>query len=152
MWILDDVTPLHQIGQQTAASAAVLFKPRDAIRARLGGGRGGFGGGGGAATSGQAQFPPNGAPINYYLGRARERPDDDRDSRRGGEGRSQLLERSDRRRDGGRSSRRRRDDEGGPGSSRRAAGSFDDERRHESVDLGLQQRRAESWCRRARIA
>jgi hypothetical protein len=68
MWILDDVTPLHQIGQQTAASAAVLFKPRDAIRARLGGGRGGFGGGGSAPTSGQAQFPPSGAPINYYLG------------------------------------------------------------------------------------
>ena len=73
MWILDDVTPLHQIGQQTAATAAVLFKPRDAIRARLGGGRGGFGGGGGgggAAASGQAQFPPNGAAINYYLGHA----------------------------------------------------------------------------------
>ena len=53
-----------------------LFSPRDAIRARLGGGRGfgGGGGGGGAATSGQAQFPPNGAPINYYLGRAATGP------------------------------------------------------------------------------
>jgi len=74
MWILDDVTPLHQIGQQTAASAVALFKPREAIRARLGGGRGGFGGGGGAPTSGQAQFSPNGAPINYYFGRAPEGP------------------------------------------------------------------------------
>jgi photosystem II stability/assembly factor-like uncharacterized protein len=66
IWILDDVTPLHQIGRQTAASVA-LFKPRDAVRARIGGGRGGFGGGGAAPTPGQAQFPPNGAPINYYL-------------------------------------------------------------------------------------
>ena len=69
MWILDDVTPLHQIAAQTASSAAVLFKPRDAVRARIGGGRGGFGGGG-AAQPGQAQFPQNGAPVNYFLGRA----------------------------------------------------------------------------------
>jgi len=71
MWIMDDVTPLHQIGRQTAAANALLFKPRDAMRARIGGGRGGFGGGGGGAAqaSGQAQFPPNGAPINYYIGR-----------------------------------------------------------------------------------
>jgi photosystem II stability/assembly factor-like uncharacterized protein len=72
MWIMDDVTPLHQIGRQTASASALLFKPRDAVRARIGGGRGGFGGGGGGAAqaSGQAQFPPNGAPINYYIGRA----------------------------------------------------------------------------------
>jgi photosystem II stability/assembly factor-like uncharacterized protein len=74
-WIMDDVTPLRQITQQTAASAAVLFTPREAARARLGGGRGGFGGGGGrggaaAASSGQAQFPTYGATINYYLGKA----------------------------------------------------------------------------------
>jgi len=74
MWILDDITPLHQIAAQTASSASVLFKPRDAIRARIGGGRGGFGGGGGAALSGQAQFPPNGAPVNYFLGRAPSGP------------------------------------------------------------------------------
>jgi len=77
MWIMDDITPLRQIGQQTASAAAVLFKPRDVIRARLGGGRGGFGGGGGAAgapTSGQAQFPTYGADINYYLGRAASGP------------------------------------------------------------------------------
>jgi len=70
MWIMDDITPLHSIGQQTATAAAVLFKPRDAVRGRLGGGRGGFGGGGGGAAPGQAQFPPYGATINYYLGRA----------------------------------------------------------------------------------
>jgi hypothetical protein len=44
IWILDDITPLHQIAAQTSSAAAVLFKPRDAIRARLGGGRGGGGG------------------------------------------------------------------------------------------------------------
>jgi hypothetical protein len=68
-WILDDVSPLRQFTASTATTAAVLFKPRTAIRARLGG-RGGFGGGGGgrgAAASGQPQFPPNGADINYYL-------------------------------------------------------------------------------------
>ncbi len=76
-WIMDDVTPLRQIAQQTAASAAVLFTPREAVRARLGGGRGGFGGGGrggAAAASGQAQFPAYGATINYYLGKAPSGP------------------------------------------------------------------------------
>ncbi|HEY6830197.1 MAG TPA: hypothetical protein VI259_25265 [Gemmatimonadaceae bacterium] len=71
MWIMDDITSLQQVGQQTASAAAVLFKPRETIRGRLGGGRGGFGGGGGGgAAPGQAQFPPYGASINYYLGRA----------------------------------------------------------------------------------
>jgi hypothetical protein len=57
MWIMDDITPLHSVGQQTATAAAVLFKPRERVRGRLGGGRGGFGGGGGGAAPGQAQFP-----------------------------------------------------------------------------------------------
>ena len=64
VWIMDDVTPLQQLTVASAPSASKLFKPRDAIRARLGGGRGG---GGGAATSGQAQFPMYGATINYQL-------------------------------------------------------------------------------------
>jgi photosystem II stability/assembly factor-like uncharacterized protein len=73
IWIMDDATPLAQIGPQTASANAVLFKPRDAVRARLGGGRGGFGGGGrggGAAESGQPQFVPYGAMIDYYLARS----------------------------------------------------------------------------------
>jgi hypothetical protein len=76
MWIMDDITPLQQVGQQTASAAAVLFKPRETIRGRLGGGRGGFGGGGGGAGAapGQAQFPAYGATINYYLGRAPSGP------------------------------------------------------------------------------
>jgi photosystem II stability/assembly factor-like uncharacterized protein len=74
-WILDDVSPLRQITPQTAAAAALLFTPREAVRARLGGGRGGFAGAGrGAAASGQAQFPPYGATINYYLGRVPSGP------------------------------------------------------------------------------
>ncbi|MEO7085093.1 MAG: hypothetical protein ABI442_03180 [Gemmatimonadaceae bacterium] len=71
MWILDDVTPLQQLGATTVSSAATLFKPREAIRARLGGGRGGFGGGAvGVPTSGQPQFPQNGAMIDYHLASA----------------------------------------------------------------------------------
>jgi photosystem II stability/assembly factor-like uncharacterized protein len=65
-YILDDVSPLAQLTPQTASQAALLFKPRETIRGRIGGGRG-FGGGGGAAA-GQPQFPAYGAIINYYLG------------------------------------------------------------------------------------
>jgi hypothetical protein len=93
MWILDDITPLHQVAAQTASSATVLFKPRDAIRARIGGGRGGFGGGGAPALSGQAQFPPPGAAVNYFFGRAPSGPISIDNSRRGWESRSPLLER-----------------------------------------------------------
>ena len=68
IWILDDVTPLHQISAATASNAAVLFKPRDATRARPAGGRASVGGGyNGPALSGQPQFAPNGATINYFL-------------------------------------------------------------------------------------
>ena len=75
-WILDDVTPLQQLTAQTASQAAALFAPRTTIRGRLGGGRG-FGGGGGRggeALSGQAQFPMNGATIDYYLAHAPSDP------------------------------------------------------------------------------
>jgi len=81
MWILDDVSALRQVNAQTATTAAVLFKPRDAVRARIGGGRGfggggggGGGAGGGAAASGQAQFGPNGASIEYCLARPQSGP------------------------------------------------------------------------------
>ena len=33
-WILDDLTPLHQLDEKVAASGAYLFKPRDAYRVR----------------------------------------------------------------------------------------------------------------------
>ena len=47
-------------------TAGVILIPDIAEAQR--GGRGGFGGGG--ANPGQAQFPPNGAAVNYYLSHA----------------------------------------------------------------------------------
>ena len=60
-WILDDVTPLHGLGE-AVSTAAHLFAPRDAIRVR----RAGFG----RAPNGIGQNPPSGAVITYWLGRA----------------------------------------------------------------------------------
>jgi photosystem II stability/assembly factor-like uncharacterized protein len=76
MWILDDVSALRQLNGEIGTMPAVLFKPRNAVRARIGGGRGfgGGGGGGAAAPSGQAQFGPNGASIEYYLARPQSGP------------------------------------------------------------------------------
>ena len=59
-WILDNLTPLHQLSEQVAASAVTLYKPRTAIRGP-GGGRGGRGG---------AQYLPAGAMLDYYLASA----------------------------------------------------------------------------------
>jgi hypothetical protein len=58
-WILDNVTPLHQLNEQVATAPASLFTPREAVR-RVGG-RGGGGRGGGV------QYPPPGAMIDYTL-------------------------------------------------------------------------------------
>ena len=59
-WILDNLTPLYQIDDASASSAALLFAPRDAIRSPArGGGRG--------AT---IQYPLSGAAIDYYVGSA----------------------------------------------------------------------------------
>ncbi|HXI27021.1 MAG TPA: hypothetical protein VNG89_01320 [Vicinamibacterales bacterium] len=59
-WILDDVTPLHDLDAAVTTDAH-LVAPRDAVRAR----RGGFG----RAPSGAGQNPPGGAVISYWLGR-----------------------------------------------------------------------------------
>ena len=64
-WILDDLTPLHQLSDKVTTAAATLFEPREAIRTTRGGG--GVGGGRGA---GGPQYPPAGAAINYYLASA----------------------------------------------------------------------------------
>ncbi len=56
-WILDNLTPLHQIDEKVTSSAATLFSPREAVRT------GGRGGGRGSAL----QYPLNGAQIDYYL-------------------------------------------------------------------------------------
>lgn len=62
-WIMDNLTPLHQLNPQVASAAAHLFQPRDAHRMRYGGG-----GRGGSATD--PQYPGPGAMIDYYLAQA----------------------------------------------------------------------------------
>lgn len=57
-WILDNVSPLHQINEATQAQAATLFKPRTAYRTRY------------FPMSGRPvspEYPPPGAQIDYYL-------------------------------------------------------------------------------------
>jgi hypothetical protein len=56
-WILDNLTPLHQVNETTAAAPAHLYAPREAIRTT--GSRGGRGGG--------ISYPLTGAQIDYYL-------------------------------------------------------------------------------------
>jgi photosystem II stability/assembly factor-like uncharacterized protein len=59
-WILDNLTPLHQLTPQTVSTSAALFAPREAVRTTRGGG------GVGARGAGP-QAPPSGAVIDYYL-------------------------------------------------------------------------------------
>jgi photosystem II stability/assembly factor-like uncharacterized protein len=73
-WILDDLSGLQQVTPNTAQQSATLFKPRDAYRVRLAGGRGGGGGGrgagggrGGAADPSAPQATPPGGIIEYFL-------------------------------------------------------------------------------------
>src|SRR5205085_4224351 len=60
-WILDDLTPLHQLNDAIASAQAALFAPREAIRTVA---RGGFG------RSSGIQYPLAGAMIDYYLASA----------------------------------------------------------------------------------
>src|SRR5204863_5483436 len=62
-WILDDITPLRQIGSATRSTAAVLFAPQTATRVKRS-----------VHTDTPfppeepaGQNPPDGAIINYYL-------------------------------------------------------------------------------------
>jgi photosystem II stability/assembly factor-like uncharacterized protein len=59
-WILDDLTPLHQLSDKVSGAQAFLFAPREAVRTPP---RGGFG----RAGAGP-QYPASGAMIDYYLG------------------------------------------------------------------------------------
>lgn len=63
-WILDDVTPLHEIKDNlvTADSKAHLFKPRHSYRMQ-----GGDGGGFRGAPTDEGQNAPNGVIVNYYF-------------------------------------------------------------------------------------
>ncbi len=58
-WILDDLTPLHQLTDQVARSDMHLFKPRDTYRLRSFG----FGRDVGAA----GENPPDGVMVHYYI-------------------------------------------------------------------------------------
>lgn len=60
IWILDDLTPLHQLADVPQGGRAFVYKPRDAYRVQVGGG----GAGGVEASPDPA---PAGAIINYYL-------------------------------------------------------------------------------------
>jgi len=56
-WILDDLTPLHQITDAVAKSEMFLFKPRDAYRMR----------GRGFPRPNVGQNPPSGSVVCYYF-------------------------------------------------------------------------------------
>ncbi len=61
-WILDDLTPLHQLDEKILAGKFFLFKPRDAYRLR----------GTRADVPGIGKNPPSGSIIYYYL---RQKPE-----------------------------------------------------------------------------
>lgn len=67
LYILDDLTPLHQLAGVVQGAAAFLYKPRDAYRIQVGGG--------GAGGVEHAPDPlPQGALVHYLL---RAEPNDD---------------------------------------------------------------------------
>ena len=61
-WVLDNLTPLHQLSDKVAGAPVTLFKPRESVR-NIAGGRGGGGRGNPAAP----QFLPVGAQLDFYL-------------------------------------------------------------------------------------
>jgi photosystem II stability/assembly factor-like uncharacterized protein len=61
-WILDNLTPLHQLDGKVSSAQAFLYAPREAVRSPARGGGGGRGAG--------IQYPQSGAAIDYYLASA----------------------------------------------------------------------------------
>jgi hypothetical protein len=53
VWVLDDISPLRQLGAATASAAAILFKPADAVLFK---------------PDSAAEPSPAGANLDYYLG------------------------------------------------------------------------------------
>jgi hypothetical protein len=69
-WVLDDLTPLQQMGRKVLDSDVHLFRPRNAVRMRRSENK---------DTPLPPEFPhgtnpPNGAIIDYYLGSAPQSP------------------------------------------------------------------------------
>jgi photosystem II stability/assembly factor-like uncharacterized protein len=62
-WILDDLTPLHQLSDKVTSAPAFLFAPREAVRTVRGGGGGGL-------NPSLLRYPLAGAMIDYYLANA----------------------------------------------------------------------------------
>jgi photosystem II stability/assembly factor-like uncharacterized protein len=65
-WILDDVTPLHQLEPSIASADVYLFQPRAAYRMRYSTPRSG--------EPGDPEYPPVGALIDYYLAKPADAP------------------------------------------------------------------------------
>ncbi len=65
-WILDNLTPLHQLSDQVAQAGTHLFAPRDAYRMRYS--TGGFRG----RSPADPQYVSPGAMIDYYLAESPE--------------------------------------------------------------------------------
>jgi photosystem II stability/assembly factor-like uncharacterized protein len=61
-WILDNLSPLHQLDAKVTSAQVFLFAPREAVRTPARGGGGGRGAG--------IQYPLSGAAIDYYLASA----------------------------------------------------------------------------------
>ncbi len=64
-WMIDDLTPLHQLSQEVSNSEAFLYKPDKAYRMQQSGR-------GKANTKLVGENHPNGAIINYYISNSKE--------------------------------------------------------------------------------
>ncbi len=62
-WILDDLTPLHQLSDEVARADLHLFKPRDIYRLTSSGSR---------AAGALGENPPRGVMVHYYFKQAPE--------------------------------------------------------------------------------
>ncbi|NER13124.1 glycosyl hydrolase [Leptobacterium flavescens] len=58
LWIIDDLTVLHQLSEDMKNKSAILFQPKDSYRTR---------GGGGRASRTAGTNHPNGVIANFYL-------------------------------------------------------------------------------------
>lgn len=71
-WILDNLTPLHQLADGVVNASAHLYAPREAVRFRY---QGGFGGVESSRSNpADPQYPPTGAQIDYWLASAPNGP------------------------------------------------------------------------------